>query len=82
MIGDQTFKRTLNGVSYGEALYLRSLLQLVRIMVCHRADEMDGEVGTTVRHDITLEERAEIIDYQLTQQRIVEMLMDEQRHGG
>jgi len=44
-----------------EALGLCCLVELLLIMVSHRANKMDGQVGTVVRFDIEPEELSEIL---------------------
>ena len=74
MICYQAFHRTLHDSANGEAFSLCSLCQLLRIAVSHGAHKVNWQVRMLVRYNVATEELAEIIDDQLTEQRIVDML--------
>ena len=50
MINDKTLNRVLQDITNGEALSLGGLLQLLEIVVSHRAHKVDRQVGTVIGH--------------------------------
>ena len=74
MISYQALHRTLHDSANGEAFSLCSLCQLLRIAVSHGAHKVDWQIRTLVRHNVATEELAEVIDDQLTEQRIINVL--------